>query len=657
MFALVGGDPVRYVLAIATLVLSGVLLLLGIGQRTIFAGPAEIVLPVEAQADSAYAVIDGAELAKVNGQANVVVRGAGGFVSTGTSIDVDGWVSPYVHTKLGIDGSGDRILSTDVAAVLPETPTVKPSTAEAMESQTSESDASKSETAVKRYDPRGSDLWLEERSASDGGSGVEVQTLRVPVALAPDQSVLIASDGTKPIPSDVSLVWVQDRNTPLAGPFLVGGAVLAVLGGILYLLAIDHDRRGLGPRRGRRGPLQGLRNSFGGGSGQRGDAPEDNSGGTMQRSRRRVALPAIGLVALLTLSGCSAEYWPSAAPAKEQDETADVVTSNLAPVPVTEGQIDRILKNVAEVANASDDALNPEELGQRFTADALAQRTANYKIRAADPTYGSVPPRLTSEQLGYTLVQSTEAWPRTLLVTVASTSGAADTATTETPSPDPTQSAEGDAAQTEDTQASPSLALVLTQANPHENYQVSRVIALRGGITMPQAAPAADGTALLSNDIETLLLQPSDVGIAYAAMLQNGTDAPEAEFFDTTDDPLLATYGKVLAEQQQADSQAKEKPMRFSVTARKGDAKSVALSTGVDGALVATTVIEEQIVEADRFSPQATGVVTALSGLEGEQQRIVQEIAHQILFFVPGKESNEKIQVLGVTSEIVGVRN
>jgi hypothetical protein len=99
--------------------------------------------------------------------------------------------------------------------------------------------------------------------------------------------------------------------------------------------------------------------------------------------------------------------------------------------------------------------------------------------------------------------------------------------------------------------------------------------------------------------------------------------------------------------------------MAYSVVARQGDQRPVALSTGVGGALVATTVIEEQIIDSNggRFKPQASAIMTALSGLTGEQDRIVQEVAHQLLFFVPSKTEGTQIELLGVTSELVGMRN
>lgn len=642
----------RYVLAIATLVLSGVLLILGIGQRTFLAGPAEISYPVETTSEAGFAVVNGAEFAKVPGQANVVVQGQQAFVATGATRDVDAWVAPFAHTRLDVDSAAKALQSVPVAAVTTEG---------SEEAPADPADPANAELADSGIDPRGSDLWLEERAIDESGSGVEPETLRVPVALTEEQSVLIASDGMQPAPEQISLVWAQDRNTPWAGPLLVGGGALALIGGVLYLLAVDHDRRGLGPRRGRRGPLQGIRNALGGGrsrrtrtappaaessesSAQPGRAELRASSTRPPRWIRRAAFPAIGLTVALGLTGCSPSYWPQAAAPEVTEEAPTTSPSAIAPVPVTDGQLKRIIADVSETAMTGDDSLDATALADRFTGDALAQRTANYTIRAAVPEYPVIPPRITDEELDYELVQSTEGWPRTLFITVASTSGA-----TAVP-------AEGEEAVEI---ASPSLALLMTQQSPHENYLVSRVVALRGGISMPQAAPAEDGTALLSNDIETLALPPAQVGAAYATLLQDGADAEPAQLFDLGTDTLLENYGKARTAQSQAESDAKGQTMKYSVTARQGDAKPVALSTGAGGALVATTVIEEQIVDADggRYKPQAKDSVTALSGLTGEQERLVQEVAHQMLFFVPSKSEDAKIELLGVTSELVGVRN
>nr|WP_245190084.1 glycosyltransferase [Leucobacter exalbidus] len=640
-------------------------MLLGIGQRTFLAGPAEIRFPVDTQSDTGYAIIDAKEFAEVPGQANVVVRGDTAFVAIGATRDVRGWAEPFSHAELTVDPTSKTLLTGLVAPAVV--------------------DEAAGEERVETRDPRGSDLWVEERSVESTNTSEdanETDALRVPVALGADQSVIIASNGSDPIPADVALVWAQDRNTPWAGPLLAGGALLALIGGVLYLLAVDHDRRGLGPRRGRRGPLQGLRNRRWLRKGKTAapivaaapaadhtDAPADISGApeaaeapaaetgpavdgsaaadsgskplariALPRARRFAALPALGVTLALGLSGCTASYWPQLGEtAVVEETTTPAQDSRIAPVPVTGSQVERIVGHVEAIADESDETLDAELLATRFTGDALAQRAANYAIRAAMPEYAVVPPNLTHDELDYKLVQSTEGWPRTLFVTVASTPG------------------DG----TED--ASPSIAMIMQQANAHSNYHVSRIIALRGGISMPQAAPAEEGTAVLSGDLETLVLQPAKVGEAYAALLQNGTDIPEAEFFNLDGDTLLENYGQARAAKAQVESDDKGQTMKFSATAHQGELQQTALSTGAGGALVATTVIEEQIVDADggRYKPQAKDAVTALSGLSGEQDRLVQQVAHQLLFFVPSKsdETNTKIELLGVTSELVGATN
>ncbi|MFC5338558.1 hypothetical protein [Leucobacter denitrificans] len=353
-------------------------------------------------------------------------------------------------------------------------------------------------------------------------------------------------------------------------------------------------------------------------------------------SRLSLICAALGLSATLMVSGCSAEYWPDFSPEPEGVEaTNEPVEGNLATVPVNEAQIQTIIDRVAIAAAVGDKDLDARAIAERFSGDALTQRTANYKIRNAVSDYGSTPAVITDDLLQYQLVQSTESWPRTLFITVAS-----EAKTDE----------EGNVGE------APSLALILTQRIAQENYQVSRIISLRGGIEMPQAAPAEEGTAVLSDDISGLALQPGEVGASYAAVLQGGPDVEEAALFDLSNDPLIENYGQAWVAQSQAKAEADETPQKYSVTVTQGENPITSLSTGAGGALVATTVIESQVIDSDggRFKPRAEGAVTALSGLEGQQDRIVREVAHQLLFFVPSKQDGTQIQLLGVTSELVG---
>lgn len=230
----------RYVLAIVALAISGIMLLLGIGQRTFLAGPGEIVAAIEFDEELGYAVIDSAEFSKVPGQANVVMRGDAAFAAIAKTRDARGWLAPFEYASVTLDPSTLEVTGTVTRPTKPTSTLLQ---------------VDESGYAVP-LDPRGNDLWIASRSGADG-------MFRMPVALKGDQSVVIAGNGVDPIPSGAAIVWVQDRSTPWAGPLLVAGGLFALLGAVLYIIAFDRDKRALGPRRGRRGPLLGVQNVVG----------------------------------------------------------------------------------------------------------------------------------------------------------------------------------------------------------------------------------------------------------------------------------------------------------------------------------------------------------------------------------------------------------
>lgn len=626
------GEFVRFAFAITALVIAGVLLLLGIGQRTFLAGPNEVVYQVPVSEPSEYAVLTPESLEGVPGQANAVVVGEEGFVAVGSRIDVDAWVEPFAHSVIAAEPTQRHFVEeSTVPAGSPEF------TAEMTEEEIAE------------IDPRGSDLWVSEQV----GNG------RIPLDLGRDQVALVGGEGA------LSIAWVQDRRTPWAGPLLVAGGFFALLGGVLYLLAVDHNRRGLGPRRGRRGPLQGIRSSFrsraraeqtsgtnhgAGGSDEHSESSQNSTpkGPKRKNSAKRIAIPTLGLALALGLSGCSASYWPSTEPAPTEEAPSEEAEPNVAPVPVTRPQIDRIVADIAGAAAAGDEDLDAEALEPRFAGDALKQRVANYKIRKDVPKYEVVLPRITDEQLGYELVQSTEGWPRTVFVTLAS----------EAPEPaDSEKKSDEEAEEAEEPAASPSLALVLTQANPAENYLVSRIFSLRGGITMPEAAPSDEGTALLAPDLQSLVLPPGEVGEVYAKILAGDTDHEQAVFFDLENDSVIEKSGAAWVKAAKSAAKEDGNDVKYSVSAEQSESPVLSLSTGVGGALVATTVVESRVeAQTGDYQPKAVGAVSALSGLEGPQKRIVSTVAHQLLFFVPKADSGETVQLLGYTTELVGAK-
>lgn len=641
----------RFAIAISVLVLSGVLILLGIGQRTLFAPPADITMGSSESITTHYAVLPATAVEALKGTPSVRVSGAGVTAMVGDQHDVNAWVAKFDHTVLSVDAKRQAIVLESVQAETPAEPVAgSPSTAPAAPTPATASPTEKTpaNTEPTLLDPRGSDLWVQEAGAEDA------RQVDMPVNLSSTQAVLIAATGETELADGVSIVWMQDRRTPFAGPLLVTGGVLAVVGAVLYLLALDHDRRGLGPRRGRTGPLLGIRDSFTRRKEARARQRAASASAGAQKGRgsaARVALPSLALVALLGLSGCSADYWPSFGGANPAP-TTQTTDPNVAHVPVTRAQIDRIVADVATVSNAADDARDAEALRTRFAGDALQQRAANYKIRAAVSDYDLIPPRISDEQLGYELVQSTDQWPRTMFITVAA-APEPTAAATPSPSASPSETAAPTAAET------PSLALLLTQANPHENYKVERVLTLRGGITMPEAAPAEEGTALLSNDLQTLVLAPGQVGAAYATALAGDKTSESSKLFDFTDDKLIENSGAAWVALAQQNAAANGQEVAYSVTVQQSTEPVVSLSTGAGGALVATTLVENRVADSGggKWKPTADGSVTALSGLSGRQERIVRQVTHQLLFFVPNKGSNQPIQLLGTATQMVGASN
>lgn len=638
----------RFAIAIAVLVLSGVALILGIGQRTFLAPPNELVYSASERIDEHYAVISADAFTGGNGEPFVDVHAEGAFIAVGSQIDVEAWVSAFDHSVLTVDAESKNLTVTRVSA-----------------DDTYAVDLAEDETLI----PLGSDLWTHERKVSDPveGSDLPPEThLRIPAEFEPHEAVLVASDSVVGLGTGVSVAWAQDRQTPWAGPLLVLSGVLALVGGVLYLLAIEHDRRGLGPRRGQSGFLPGIR-------------------GSVERRRRsrqvrrvsrtnRVALPAAVIVTSLAITGCSPTYWPDFSE-PEIPETP-VIEDDQPPaapsLPITEEQLDEILDDVVAVAHEADETLNASLLESRFTGEALRQRSASYTIRAAVADYEMVPPILTDEQLGYDLVQTTQTWPRTVFVAIASGSEPVtdEGELTEDAKPEPVEeqgdtesdageSAELRAEEAETPEPTPSLALILTQATPHENYRVTNIMTLRGGISMPEAAPASEGTALLSPETQTLLLAPGEVGEAFAATLLGELEEETAELFDLDGVALIERSGIawVSGSQERADAEGFEVQYSVNVEVRENSITSLSVSDG--GALVAVTVVEERISDTAGSTTRvrADGAISALSGLTGQQERITSEVAHQLLFFVPSKVSGETIQLLGATSELVGAGN
>lgn len=610
----------RFVFAIVAFIAAAVMIGFGIAQRTVFLEPDRVSLSTQFSGDEDFIVIEPDALAAHPGKQTLSVSGSPQvFLAYGRSSDVEAWLGGEPYSSVQYDAEAAALVSEVVEAEV-ESGSDEPSSPPAASEPPAPTDDAAAAEAVPS--PAGSDLWLDEFTAE----GSLATTIDVPEGI----SVLIAAPGADEAPSRVSMDWPLDNSTPWAGPLIVGGALVFLVGIALIISGFAHHRRSRGPRRnlpkGPRGKLP--------------SAPKPSrrnqvtGGGRRAIGRaRRVALVPLIVVPAFALSACSADYWPSfdlGAPATSAPPTAseagiledEPAESELAPEPaVTVPQMERIMRRVAVFANEVDASRDATVAAQRFTGPALEARTSNYAIRGTLPDHPA-PAAIPASPLTLTLPQQVTGWPRTVL-TIAKNAD------------DPT--------------VAPT-ALVLVQQTPRENYKIEYAMALAPDADVPLVAPASVGAAPINPEFKGLVMPTGQVGAAYADILQNGEASQFAPMFDLESSDLdeLLNAGTRKAEAEAANPTA-----TLTVSTVEGDAPTVALSTVDAGALVAVELRRgEQSVPNDGGTTgfQEGGIAAALSGFTGQSAKGVQrESGIQLLFYVPGVGAgdDEKIRLLG----------
>ncbi|UOE45341.1 hypothetical protein [Agromyces larvae] len=632
----------RFVLAIAAFFAAAVMIGLGIAQRTVFLEPDRVSLVAELDPDAAsYAVIQPDALAAHPGGQSIQVSSSGGtvFAAYGRSADVTAWIGDDPYLSVGFDAEAGALVtelrepddaeSTDAddadgsgdaaegGAARPA-PTATPVPTDPPADATTPATDAPAEPAVS---PAGSDLWLDQLSADRRAS----MTVDLPEGV----SVIVASGSEDPLPDTVAIAWPLDNSTPWAGPLIVGGAALFLVGAVLLVSGIVGHRRSRGPRRNVPKGRQKLPS-----------APKPNrlalGGGRKSGGGRRAMAATLLVVPALALTSCSADYWPSFENAPEPTETAAATPGVETPAPeadpvepvVSVPQWERIMARIATFTADVDQSRDGDTLTQRFTGPALEARRANYSIRAALPEY-PVPAPILAEPLTLILPQQAKAdqWPRTVM-TVATN---------------------------DDDETVPPNVLVLTQAAPRENYKVVYAMSLAPDPGFPEVAPASVGAPLISPDYKGLVVPPSGVAGAFASVVQDGPASPQAELFDLEDTEL---DNLLDAATRKAERQAETPTVTLDIsTSAAVDEPVVPLGTIDAGALVSATILRvEQARPNDGGTTgfQEGGPARALSGFTAQSAKGVQSTrAVQILFSVPSVGSGDQIRVLGWSESVI----
>lgn len=625
----------RFALAIVAFVAAAVMIGFGIAQRTVLLEPDSVALSAEIEGDAAYTVIEPDALGAHPGKQTITVSGSDiVFVSYGRSSDVAAWVGDEPHVVVGYDAESEEFTSEvveteETTGDTPSTDGGVPATPPATDGTTAPA------TADPAASPVGSDLWLDEFT--------DENRITTTIDVPEDISVLLASDGTAPAPSDLEIAWPLDNATPWAGPLILGGALVFGLGIALLVSGFLHHRRSRGPRRnlpkGPRGRLL--------------SAPRPPrrsqvaSGGRRAIGRaKRVAVVPLLAVPALALSACSSDYWPSfdqapasSAPATETPaSSADPDDPEATPAPeeaeamepaVTVPQMERIMRSIAVSTTEADAARDGTALTTRFTGPALEARQANYAIRGSLPDQPGPTP-IPAGPLTLTLPQQVAGWPASGRTVLTITTNGDD------PTVAPT-------------------ALVLQQPSPRENYRIVYAMSLAPDADVPEVAPASIGAPLISPEFKGLVLAPGQVAAAYGDVLLKGDESQYAALFDPEGDVLREQLG-VTGQQAINDALPPTADIAFSNVV--GDSPTVALATNDSGALVTAS-----IEQTEKVTPNDGGTIgfeagapgAALSGFTGKSAKGVQRvIGVQLLFYVPSVGSDEQIRLLGWSESLIG---
>ena len=644
----------RFVWAVVAFVLAAVLIGAGIAQRTIFMGPATQQTQVEIDEPAPFVLIDDDVLRANPGAQTLIVRGEGEiFGSYGRTADMEAWLADSDYNQVTMKKSGGLAVEHVTAKDPADTATDAPSDG-------SEGDTAAPESAGR--DPRGSDLWLDSFAEDNRLTAENMQ-------LPEGTSLLIAYDGTADAPDDIVVSWPLDNSTPWAGPLMVAGGIMLLLGLILYVLAIRHQRRGRGPRRKGPGPLPATEpidvavlppaeraaiEESDSAAARPADPTVQTDGDVedaeivdenkdtdskssmraapVSRRRRMLALPVLGLTAILA-AGCSSDSWPQlgdASPTPSPSPTV-VAPENQKPPAVLEAQAKRILKTLAGTVSEADAALDLDLLSTRFEGPALASRTTEYALRAKLPDTAP-PAAIPTDEVEVVLPEATDQWPRTVLML----------------------SKTGD-------DSVPPVVLTMTQADPWSNYKVSNMAEMSADAVFPEVAASWLGTSLVPSDSAFLTIPPADLAATFADVVDQGE---QSESYDKFDD-LALRYAKSIGDSREVvvqglvDKGAAETSQIAFTMAPTSDAP-ISMTTLDSGAIVAVTLTDTETVTPTgddvsiRFGDNAQA--KALTDATESAKGVETTYEFQLFFSVPAKGSTEQIRLLAAHQDLLSVK-
>ncbi|MDK1359417.1 hypothetical protein QNO00_03940 [Arthrobacter sp. zg-Y1219] len=616
----------RNKIAVPLIVIGVLLMLLGIGQRTVWAPPSTVTAEAPSENQQAPLTVVGADVLTAHpGGVDLTVAGDGPFLmAVGRADDVDAWVGDASAVRVGADGES---LTSELAEGTPTVP-----------------------------NPAGSDLWVSEQEVD----GETTFTWEAPAS--GDWQILLATDGTAPAPADVSVTYANDATTPFAVPLIVGGALLAVLGlALAFVAGRGNSGRGsggsgpstAGPARdtaaaahpatasttslpaadpaapadkplpaspsGHPAPAADSAKS------RTSDPAGSSSFSVVPALRRRGPAAAFGtaLAAVLAFGAVPAPALAAlpltAAPTSEASEAADEADETVPPV-VLDAQLERILDDVATTVQEADAAKDPALLATRAGGPAAALRKAGYATAAKVPTHAA-PEAVSAEPLKTDLIMGGTEFPRSIVAV--------------------TQGPENEVPQ----------ALLLVQNSARENYKlVSSVRMLPGTSFPPRPAGNAGVDPAPADSAEGLAASPQAAVDALADALTN----PAGKNKDTFSPNTFAEAVTKFQTDVTASPDNEFAKITFKHTPVPKDTS--ALRTADGGAIVFgymdssyTSVPREA---GDSINLEGT-IYQTLTGETSTDAGIDVKYGEGVMLYVPPAGSTAPLQVIGAVQELL----
>lgn len=583
----------RIVFASLALLSSAVLLTLGVLQRTVWLGPDSVVETQLLDSASPYTLIDTSALNLNSGNKTVTIYGDGNvFAAYAAKQDINAWLGEDAYNVIS---------ATDGALVLTEIPP---------KLVLDEFGNSVTVARPEVTNPAGSDLWLEEY-AQQG-------SLALKMSPSTDIAVLVANDGVAPSALKITIAWALDNSTPSAGPLIVGGLTLLIIGVWQIFKALSRNKRTTSKTKRPRPPkLQ--------------KATKQKSQYVAPKRGRRAAgseFVAAGLVGVLLLTGCSSQYWPDfygSTTTSTPEPTSSPAQSTTRVLSAL--QVERILGRISEKINIAHSERDTSILAERVSGAELKVRSANLRIRLSNSTVAKVVD-ISEKAPQIILPQRSDNWPKLLYVV-----------------------------QEPATQDSSSVLLVLRQDSPRKNYMLLSSVELNNSmLAFPDVAVSTTGATIVPNDSKLLTYAPGIVASAYADILMLGEASEFYDWFNHEGDLYLNNYGVEYKIQRQQDRNITQ---YASVAFSNGPGEdSVAISTLDGGALAVVNLLENEIITPntayDKILPQ--GQVASLLGKAETDKKVTTTYSVKLLVYIPPASVGGSMEILGSSWGLVSAK-